>query len=138
MPSKTCDIVIVDDDEHMLKLFGQFLRLKTRAIVSTFSTARDLSSALDCGLIPDIALVDYCLADGVDGIYVCRKILVYSPGCVVIMMSGMTRDALTRDPAAFGVRDFLQKPFTFESLGRKVREVLDRPSNPCCVGLTRG
>jgi hypothetical protein len=52
------------------------------------------------------------------------------PGLKVLYMSGYTEDAISHH----GVLDpgiaFLHKPFSSESLGRKIREVLDGSAQP--------
>jgi len=50
------------------------------------------------------------------------------PGLPVLFMSGYADAAVMGDgPLAVGA-NFVQKPFTAERLGRKVREALDRPA----------
>jgi DNA-binding response OmpR family regulator len=47
------------------------------------------------------------------------------PGTMVIFMSGYTSDAVVRHGVVSAGVHYLQKPFTPDSLLRKVREVLD-------------
>jgi FixJ family two-component response regulator len=58
---------------------------------------------------------------------VAQRLTRVHPEMKVLYMSGYTDDAIIRH----GVRElgtvFLQKPFTSDSLARKVREVLDTP-----------
>jgi hypothetical protein len=48
------------------------------------------------------------------------------PGLKVLYMSGYTHDAALRGSVLPSGVELLQKPFTLESITRKVREVLDR------------
>jgi FixJ family two-component response regulator len=48
----------------------------------------------------------------------------------VIYMSGYTDDAIVHHGVLEMGIDFIRKPFTFEGLARKVREVLDKNPNP--------
>jgi len=125
----TRQVLVVDDDEHILALMTAYLKLKTRAVVTTCASAGALSQALETGLTPDVALVDYCLDGGFDGIYACRKIRAFAPSCVTIIMSGLNRDALSRDPAEFGVADFIQKPFSLPVLVERIEEALNTMSD---------
>jgi len=47
------------------------------------------------------------------------------PGLKVLCMSGYTDDSIVRHGVLKADLAFLQKPFTADSLSRKVREVLD-------------
>jgi CheY-like chemotaxis protein len=49
------------------------------------------------------------------------------PQIKVLFMSGYTDDEVFRNGVSMDTVAFLQKPFTAESLARKVREVLDNP-----------
>jgi two-component system cell cycle sensor histidine kinase/response regulator CckA len=48
------------------------------------------------------------------------------PSLRVIYMSGYTEDAITHHGVLKPGIAFIHKPFTAETLGRKIREVLDR------------
>jgi len=61
---------------------------------------------------------------------VAHKIMQISPETRVLYMSGYTDDAVLRHGVLSASAQFLQKPFTTESLTRKVREVIDSPPQP--------
>jgi two-component system, cell cycle sensor histidine kinase and response regulator CckA len=73
----------------------------------------------------DVLLTDVVMPGG-NGPELTRRLVERSPALKVIYMSGYTEDAI----AHHGVLDpgiaFLHKPFTSETLERKIREVLDR------------
>jgi response regulator RpfG family c-di-GMP phosphodiesterase len=52
------------------------------------------------------------------------------PDVRVLFMSGYTDDAIMRHGISQHRVSFLQKPFTTETLARRVREVLDAPAEP--------
>ena len=56
------------------------------------------------------------------------RLLALHPETRVLYVSGYTEDALLRHGMREGEVTFLQKPFTPDSLARKVREVLDAPA----------
>jgi FixJ family two-component response regulator len=56
------------------------------------------------------------------------RLLSASPGMRVLFMSGYTDDAIVRHGIMEEGVPFLQKPFTPDALGRKVREVISSPA----------
>jgi PAS domain S-box-containing protein len=54
------------------------------------------------------------------------------PSLKVLFMSGYTSDAIIRSAVLESGEAFMQKPFSMQSLARKVREVLDATSVPTC------
>jgi FixJ family two-component response regulator len=55
-----------------------------------------------------------------------RQLVERRPALNVIYMSGYTEDAIVQHGVINPGIAFLHKPFTAESLGRKIREALDR------------
>ena len=56
---------------------------------------------------------------------VAERLRVERPGIKILFVSGFTDDAIVRHGALEPGVSFLQKPFTLETLSRKVRDVLD-------------
>lgn len=63
---------------------------------------------------------------GLSGRQVAETLLTSHPGLKVLFLSGYTDDAIVRHGVLQANVAFLQKPFTPNSLARKVREVLDQ------------
>ena len=55
-----------------------------------------------------------------------RQLVERRPALKVIYMSGYTEEAIVQHGVLNPGIAFLHKPFTAETLGRKIREVLDR------------
>jgi DNA-binding NarL/FixJ family response regulator len=62
---------------------------------------------------------------GMSGPDLARQMRSQRPGLKVLFTSGYTDDAIVRHGLLDATEAFLQKPFTPDSLARKVREVLD-------------
>ena len=63
---------------------------------------------------------------GASGPELTRQLVERRPALKVIYMSGYTEDAIVHHGVLNPGIAFLHKPFTSETLGRKIREVLDR------------
>jgi CheY-like chemotaxis protein len=83
------------------------------------------------GLEASVERVDLLLTDVVmphlSGPELARRALARWPHLKVLCMSGYTEEAVQRNGALDGSIPYLQKPITPDSLGKKVREVLDGP-----------
>lgn len=117
-------ILMVEDDEAISELAQRILSVKGYHVIS----AHDGPSALRiCS--ERVAEFDLLITDVVmpvmSGRALARQILSMYPNIKVLFVSGYSEDAiLHQDPLAPGTA-FLQKPFSADSLQRKVREVLD-------------
>ena len=66
---------------------------------------------------------------GLSGHELVQQLIPARPGIKVLYLSGYAQDAVDANASADAPRAFLQKPFTLQSLSRKVREVLGPPTN---------
>ncbi len=73
----------------------------------------------------DVLLTDVVMPGG-SGPELTRQVAAVRPGLKVIFMSGYTEDTIAHHGILNPGIAFLNKPFTADTLGRKVREVLDR------------
>jgi signal transduction histidine kinase/CheY-like chemotaxis protein len=118
-------IVLVEDDAAVRRVaVGVLERLGyTVDVVPTAEAALDL---LNQAATPDLLLTDVVLT-GMSGPELATRARRRAPSLRVLFMSGYVDAAVARGgPIASGA-SFLQKPFTADGLGRKVREALDAP-----------
>jgi ActR/RegA family two-component response regulator len=106
-PSET--ILIVDDEEPVRRTFREWL---TGAhLPSRILTAPDAESALkqaDEHTI-DLAILDWHLGDGGDGLTLLQDLYTFNPDVVAIMVTGYANRATPLDAMRMGVRDYLDK-----------------------------
>jgi len=63
---------------------------------------------------------------GESGPELTKRLVERRPSLNVIYMSGYTEDAITEHGVLNPGIEFVHKPFTVDTLGHKIREVLDR------------
>jgi len=121
-------ILFVEDEESLLKLGRRVLAGYGYCVL----TASDGPGALEVlrghGRPVDLLITDLVLP-GMDGGELARRVAGQCPGLRVLYMSGYTGDVMDRHGIAEGMKSFMQKPFSPESLAIKVRLVLDSPAD---------
>ncbi len=122
-------ILVVEDEAPVRRLVAQVL---SRAGYQVFQAGsiRDVDAALSQAKSPPaLLLTDVVLPGGVNGSEVAEVLCQRYQSLKVLYMSGYTRDFVVHNGRLDEGIDFLEKPFTPETLLQKVRLVLDvRPS----------
>ncbi len=116
-------VLIVDDDEGILRLLSSFLEGKGFRVVqcrSLWEAREQISQSL-----PELILLDYQLPDGV-GTQLLKELGERSMLCSVVMMTGVARDDVSTATEAMrlGAADYLTKPFSLTALENKVNSSL--------------
>jgi CheY-like chemotaxis protein len=112
----------VVEDEARCGTGRRLLRLQGYTVV----LAADADEALEVfarNRSIDVLLTDVVMPD-TSGPELARQLVELRPALKVIYMSGYTEDAILHHGVLNPGITFLHKPFTSETLGRKLREVL--------------
>jgi PAS domain S-box-containing protein len=123
-PPGTETVLLVEDDELLREVLQETLERNGHQVL----VARDGAEALqivDGHPDPIQLLLTDLIMPGMTGRTVADHIAAARPGIKVLMISGYTDDAVVRQGLLDEGVAFLGKPFTPETLLRKVREVLD-------------
>jgi len=117
-------VLIVEDNLRLCRALGRALgeRFPTVDIVHSVEAAR---AALGASA-PDLILLDFALPDG-DAFDVLDAVVARRPAPVVIAMSGQAKPLDTFALAQRGVRAFLDKPITLDTLEAMLRRLADTP-----------
>ena len=118
-------ILIVEDEEKVLKLAGRILRRQGYDVLETTNGVEVLKICREEKKPIHLILTDVVMPQisGRELIEQCREV---RQDFKVIYMSGYTDDIITHHGILQKGLDYIQKPFTVEGLARKVRDVLDK------------
>jgi two-component system cell cycle sensor histidine kinase/response regulator CckA len=117
-------VLLVEDSEGLRDLARRLLeRQGYRVLVA--ASAEEALQLFEHDASIDVLLTDVVMT-GASGPELTRQLVERRPDLRVIYMSGYTEEAIVHHGVLNSGIAFLQKPFTSETLGRKIREVLDR------------
>jgi CheY-like chemotaxis protein len=121
-------LLVVEDGEALRILVKRILERQGYRVLLA-ANAGEALHLFESNAVIDLILTDVIMPGG-SGPELIRRLVAERPGLKVLYMSGYTEDAISHH----GVLDpgiaFLNKPFSSESLGRKIREVLDGSAQP--------
>jgi ActR/RegA family two-component response regulator len=102
-------VLIVDDEEPVRKTFREWLA--GAGLGCQVLTAADAEAALvQANHHPiDLAVLDWNLGAGNDGLQLLEDLYVFNPDVVAIMITGFAHQATPLDAMRMGVRDYLDK-----------------------------
>jgi PAS domain S-box-containing protein len=118
-------ILVAEDEEVVRGLLVRLLQMRGYRVIAADRAGAALAAAEGSSdlqlLITDVVMPD------MSGRQLADRLLVRRPGLKVLFISGYTDESI----ASHGVLDpgvqLLEKPFTADVLGRRVREILDGP-----------
>jgi CheY-like chemotaxis protein len=116
-------ILLVEDEEMVRRLMCEVLERQGYTVLSCSTPKEGIElSQLHRGEI-DLLLTDVVMP-GMNGCDMANRILEIIPELRVVFMSGYTEHALSRDGEVDAQVEYLQKPFTLQTLTRKLARVL--------------
>jgi PAS domain S-box-containing protein len=116
-------ILIVEDDVSVLHLTERILDHLGYAVLTSASPAEALTMVREYQGKIDLLMTDVILPE-MSGMDLAGEMLKIRPTIRTLFMSGYTADIIARQGVLNKGVHFVQKPFTFDSLARKVREAL--------------
>src|ERR1700675_4594571 len=120
-------ILIVDDESSVRQTVRDWL--VQAHLDCDILTASDAESALKIANEHpiDLAILDWNLGSGDDGLQLLQDLAAFHPDIVAIMITGFANMATPLDAMRMGVRDYLDKnhDFSRDSLTKSVKKQLD-------------
>lgn len=117
-------ILLVEDERSVRDLASVILRSYGYNVLLAESGAHAEAMSLEFTK-PIHLLVTDVIMPGLSGPQTMQRLRIQRPGLLVLYTSGYTDNELTRTTLGSDPRTFLQKPFTPDTLAKKVREILD-------------
>jgi len=124
VPQGNETILLVEDDENILQLGSILLGQLGYNVMVANSTNDAIQLATNYAHNIHMLLTDVIMPE-MNGKDLATKMQEIYPNIRVLFMSGYTADVITHQGVLNQGIQFLQKPFSRESLAKKVREVLD-------------
>ncbi|MEN9637265.1 MAG: hypothetical protein RL077_5669 [Verrucomicrobiota bacterium] len=123
-PSGSESLLIVDDEESLRSLLAVAFTRKGYRTQTAATGLEAIALIKDLPTPFDLILLDLNMP-GANGIEVLRALRVHQPQTKVLVVSGHYTPETRAEFALLGQRDFVQKPFRLDELGRTLRRLLD-------------
>ncbi|MPN43572.1 Sensor kinase CckA [bioreactor metagenome] len=117
-------ILLVEDEISVLGLAKRILEQHGYKVLSASTPAAARAAAAAHPGTIDLLITDVIMPE-TNGKELLRQMLENRPGLKCLFMSGYTADVIAHRGVLEEGLNFVQKPFSIQSLTRKVREVLD-------------
>ncbi len=119
---KTYKILIVDDSDFSRTSISQMLDSQRYSIIGEAADGAEAINSLN-ERAPDIAIIDIVMP-GMSGFELAKKISENFKDVLIIMISSLAQENIVIDAISSGASDFLQKPFTKETLINSIEKLI--------------
>ena len=123
MKNEKPTILIVDDEEVVLDVQGLMLEKMGFNILKANSPAKAYRLYKDKKDEIDLVILDMIMP-GDNGAAIYKKLKTINPGIKVLVSSGFWKDLNVRAILNDGKNSFIQKPFKFAELNKKIDSIL--------------
>ena len=125
-PGGSETLLIVDDEESLRTLLCTALTRKGYTTLTASSGLEAIEYVSDTARHFDIVLLDLNMP-GANGVEVLKILRLCRPKSRVLVVSGHITPSARAEFERLGQRDFIQKPYRLDELGRTLRTLLDAP-----------
>ena len=120
----TQTILVVEDSDSVRDLARRLLERDGYTVLAA-ANADEAKAIFDRHATIDVLLTDVVMP-GASGAALGEQLVAQHPGLTVVYMSGYTEEAIVQHGVLKPGIAFLHKPFTSDTLGRKLRDALER------------
>jgi signal transduction histidine kinase/ActR/RegA family two-component response regulator len=118
-------LLVVEDNEAVRHMLCRILRMTGYKVMEAANANAALSVCANPGTSIDMLISDVVMPD-MSGVELASALRRWQPGIRVLLMSGYSGAVIAQGDELLDAIPFLEKPFSPESVARKVREALDR------------
>jgi ActR/RegA family two-component response regulator len=121
-------VLIVDDEEPVRQTFREWLEQSDRPCRILAAADAEAALVLADQETIDLAILDWNLGAGNDGLHLLEDLYLFNPDVVAILVTGFAHQATPLDAMRMGVRDYLDKNHDLDrdAFLRAVNRQLDR------------
>jgi CheY-like chemotaxis protein len=123
-PAALPTILLVEDEAAVREVTREALEMGGYLVLEASGAEEAAQIVEDRSAVIDLLLTDVVMP-GMSGRELSEELATLRPDMKILFMSGYTDDTVVRHGVLEEGMAFLQKPFTAESMLRKVRDVLD-------------
>ena len=117
-------ILVVDDVEEQRIVVSQILK-KLGYKFTAVSSGEEAVEYMKKNSA-DLLILDMIMDPGIDGLETYKKILTLYPNQKAIITSGFSETGNVKEAQRLGAGAYIKKPYSFEKIGRAIRDELDR------------
>ena len=119
------NVLVVDDDNAVCRIVQRMLSDQHYQVQTSQSVVDAILAIAQKSF--DAYVIDYKLPDG-SGLDVAERIRSKGSEAPIILMSGYDASSVTSRAEKFRISDFLQKPFSWETICNAVKKAIGSPN----------
>ncbi len=122
--NKKIQLLIVDDDEDIVLMMGDFLDATENSHQFSLVTSKSFEESLSIinNQKPDVLITDITLPGG-SGILLADSLRAVNPGAFIVIMSGWSKPSNNNDELANKIDAYLKKPFEFDKFDELITRI---------------
>lgn len=123
---KSAKIMIMDDEELVREMITTMLEEMGHAVLTAVNGEDALElykKNKEAGTPVDIVIMDLTIPGGMGGKEAIKKLLAYDSNAIAIVSSGYSNDPVMANPASFGFKTAIVKPYSFKELDDVIKRV---------------
>ena len=127
LQTRAAKLLVMDDEDMVCKIVTKILERGGNTVVSAQDGKEAIAlykQALEAGVPFDAVILDLTIPGGIGGVQAVSALRAIDPNVRAIVSSGYADDPVMANPAAYGIKGVVAKPYTADALREAVARVL--------------